>query len=299
MAFLFALLLVFLYMKAHYAYRCVNFYGLEVPQRKFVCSWKHDPAWYLEKMKTNIHIDSVRLPFSYEYVSCSNMTDMDNFIDTCGKMGLQVILDYHRGYEDHQGPSPVEPGITKDMWINLLLTVLDRYEDKPHVKAIGLFNEFQGFDIKSSEDLQTEAVQAIEDAFPGRYDYMLSCIDWGKNCTNMWNTVPNNRSYVEMHSYGFSVGKPPTAKQKVFVGEIGWMPNQTDNVNQFKNIVMKKRIKDICLWTVAHSSDTKGLYQDDCETLNQDIADTFNSFFEWNHIPCLRGSQNQSSFHSR
>jgi hypothetical protein len=272
------------------AYRCVNFYGLEVPQKKLVCSWQHDPSWYLEKMKQVIKIDSVRLPFSYEYVCCSNMTDMDAFIDSCEKLGIDVILDYHRGFADHQGGSPIENGITKEMWINALLYILERYQDRPHVRAIGLFNEFQGFDKLSAESLQQEAVTAIEDIFPGRFEYMLGCVDWGKDCTDMWNAIPNNRSLVEMHSYGFFVGKPPTVHHRVFVGEIGWRANETNNFNLFKQIVRKRRIKDICLWTVAHSMDTKTLFQDDCETINQDIADGFNSLFDWHQLQCLRGS---------
>jgi len=273
------------------AYRCVNFYGLEVPQKKFVCSWVHEPKWYLEKMKKLIKIDSVRIPFSYEYASCSDFRELDNFIRDCQNLEISVILDYHRGYSDHQGPSPVENGITKAMWIDMLIHVLERYHDQPHVKAITLFNEFQGTDYMTWQAMQLEAVTSLEDIFPGRYEYMLGCVDWGKDCSNMWNKVPNERSYIEIHSYGFGLGRYPNNRNKIFVGEIGWRANETSNFQEFKTIVRKRRIRDICLWTVAHSDDTKSLFQNDCETVNTDIQNDFNSLFDWNNISCLRGSK--------
>ena len=95
------------------SFRCINFYGLEVQQQKLVCSWVHDPGWYLDKMKELIQIDSIRLPFSQEYVTCSDMKLMDLMVLDCKSRNISIILDYHRGYADHQGPSPIETGIKK------------------------------------------------------------------------------------------------------------------------------------------------------------------------------------------
>lgn len=271
-------------------YRCVNFYGLEVPQQKFVCSWKHDPSWYLDQMIKNIQINSVRIPYSYQYASSSDLEELDFLVDACSSRNLSVILDYHRGFSDHQGPSPVEPGITKDMWIDMLLFIAERFKEKSAVKAIGLFNEFQGFDRTEAEGLQREAVDLIELAYPERYEYMLGCVDWGKDCTDMWNTLPNNRCWIEIHSYGFAEGKLPQNRHKIFVGEFGWRSSQKDLFDSFKRKLKARRIKDICLWTLAYSSDTDTLYKDDCETVDTAIQNDFNSLFEWSQPQCLRGT---------
>lgn len=271
------------------SYRCVNFYGLETPEKKFVCSWQHDPAWYLDKMKKLINLDSVRLPFSYEYASCSDFKEMDSFIEACDQRNITVILDYHRGYADHQGPSPVEQLITQEMWIDLLVAVLDRYETKKSVVAISLFNEFQITNTSLVEEMQLEAIDAIEMAFPNRYHYMVSCIDWGKDCSSMWKTLPNNHTFVEVHSYGFSAGKLPSPGVKIFIGEIGWRKNETKEFQIFKSLMKRRRIKDMCLWTIAHSRDTDNLFKDDCETANDFIVDSFNSLFTWTQPQCLRG----------
>ena len=272
------------------SFRCVNFYGLETPEKKFVCSWRHEPSWYLDKMKAILHIDSIRLPFSYEYASCSDFKEMDSFIVSCQEKNISVILDYHRGYADHQGMSPIEKEITKDMWIDMLITILDRYESKLNVVAISLFNEFQITNTSLAESLQLEAIDAIEAVFPNRYQYMVSCIDWGKDCSSMWKSVPNNRTLVEVHTYGFSPGKLPLTGSNVFIGELGWRRNETKEFNTFKTLVKRRRIKDICLWTVSHSRDTDNLFQDDCETPNDFIVDGFNSLFTWTQPQCLRGN---------
>lgn len=274
------------------SYRCVNFYGLETPEKKLVCSWVQNPAFYLDEMKRLIGIDSIRLPFSYEYGSCSNFEAMDSLIDSCQEKNINVILDYHRGYADHQGMSPIEKNITKEMWIDMLITVLDRYEEKSSVKAISLFNEFQINSTQEAEELQRDAITAIEDIFPGRFEYMVGCIDWGKDCSQMWNTLPNNRTFVEVHSYGFhgGTGKLPTHTNKIFIGELGWNKNETSEFESIKKELRRKKVKNICLWTLAHSKDTGNLYQDDCKTPNDFIVNGFNSLFESYQPKCLRGS---------
>lgn len=274
-------------------YRCINIYGLEVPQEKFVCSWQNNMDWYLDKAREVIEIDSVRLPFSYEYMSCSNKTLMDDFVRLCQRKGIDVILDYHRGYSDHQGSSPVEDKITYDMWVDMLTYTLDRYESYSVVKAIGLFNEFQTTNKTYVEDLQRRAVEELEERFPNRFEYMLGCADWSKDCSGMWTTLPNNRSWIEMHSYGFAKGLLPSNTNRVFVGEIGWRHNESSQFNEFRLLVKKKRIKNMCLWTLAHSHDTDNLFYNDCVTINQEISQGFNSLFDQHSIQCLRGIKSQ------
>lgn len=275
-----------------FAYRCINFYGLEVPQKRPVCSWVHSPEWYLDQAKELIHIDSIRLPFSQEYITCNDdLSALDEIVEACSKRNISVILDYHRGFSDHQGASPIENGISEDMWMDTLSFVLERYVHKPYVRAISIFNEFQGTNKSQIEDLQRKSVLILEEMFPSRYEYMVGCADWGKDCSGMWLTLPTNNTYIEMHTYGFAPGKLPLHTQKLFVGEIGWRKNETDTFNQFRRIVHHQHIHNICLWTLAHSHDTDNLFQDDCLTVNKYIQEGFNSLFDSYKPQCLRGNK--------
>lgn len=283
---------ILFFLPLTFAYRCINFYGLEVPQTKLVCSWVHNPEWYLDQVKDLIAIDSIRLPFSQEYITCNNdFRFMDEIIEACANRNISVILDYHRGYADHQGASPIEDGITEDMWLDTLLFVLQRYIHKLHVRAISIFNEFQGTNKQEIETIQRKAVLFLEDVFPKRYEYMVGCADWGKDCSGMWESLPTNNTYIEMHTYGFAPGKLPSNTQKLFVGELGWKQNETETFNHFKRIVHHRRIQNICLWTLAHSHDTDNLFQDDCITVNKHIQQGFNSLFESYKPQCLRGNK--------
>lgn len=279
------------------AYRCINFYGLETEAQSLVCSWKHEPGWYLQKAKDVINIDSIRLPFSYEYVASSDMEEMDCFIQSANELGLLVILDYHRGFKDHQGFSPIEGSITYEIWIETLVQVLDRYQNQDNVKAITLFNEYQGKDVLYWGQLLINTADYLETIFPRRYTYMLSCVDWGKNCTDLFELSPfPHNLMVEVHVYGFTHWTQDNYKDSfpskipvggIFVGEIGWRKYEIQNWFQnFRAFSRQKRLVHFCLWTVAHSSDTDNLFEDDCETINMDMANAFNSLFD--KAKCLR-----------
>jgi len=280
------------------AYRCINFYGLETTQAIPVCSWKHEPGWYLDRLKTSMGIDSVRVPFSYEYVSCQNdsMDGLRNLVRACGDRNLSVILDYHRGYADHQGPSPIEKEITYDRWAELWFTVLDDMVSAKHVKALSLFNEYQGSNKTDAESLQLKLAGAIENIYPDRFQFMFGCSDWGTDCRNMFDSLPSqrfaDRSYVEIHTYsfhGFNSSLWPAQGKRVFVGEMGWTDNATDWAKTTVSYLKSRRIRDVCLWTIAHSHDTGNVYEDDCETQKTESIDLFNSLYD--RPQCLRGNR--------
>lgn len=287
-----------------HAYRCVNFYGIETEAAKPVCSWVHDPSWYLNELVKKMHIDSIRLPFSYQYVSCGNFTSMDNIIHAAYVQNISIILDYHRGYADKQGPRPVEDGISEFDWGTIWLLVLNRYQQYPNIKALTLFNEWQDMDRKEAEDMQLRLVREIEIEFPGRYEYMLGCVDWGKNCAGMYTSLSNepffNRTYVEVHMYAFIKYTMnqweeifPKKPLRTFVGEFGWINNEqeTEWAKVAIRWLKRKQIFDVCFWTLAHSADTGGLYKDDCITEETTKMDMFNSLFD--PLTCLRGRNSQ------
>lgn len=281
------LLLLFLFIKKSSSYRCINFYGLETETKNFVCHWKHAPSWYLDEMIKHIEIDSVRVPFSRDYLLDSDMTVMDEFIYECAIRDLDVILDHHRTFEDHQGPSPEEDSYTQQDWIDALIFVLDRYKDTPNIKAITLFNEFQIEDKSKIQMMQIEAVSQLETLFPNRYTYMLGCADWGKDCGDMWLTLPSNNAMIEVHNYYF--GKtvfPKIEHNRVFVGEIGFNRTHPNEYIQTRKYLQQHKIFNICLWTVAFSKDTENLYNDDCETVNDYVKQSFNNLFQTNLLRC-------------
>lgn len=279
------------------AFRCINFYGLETSSKTPVCSWKHPPEWYLDNLKSSMGIDSVRIPFSYEYVSCDEgMQGLRSLVSRCAERNLSVILDYHRGYADHQGPSPVEKDITFEMYSELWLTLLDDFSGYNNVRALSLFNEYQGTNATEAEMQQLQMARLIESVHPGRYMYMLGCAVWGTDCRGMYSSLNKetfaDRSMIEIHVYDFhgplDPFKFPPAQFKVFVGELGWMDFSTSWAKSAVSYLRARRIKDACMWTIAHSNDTGNLYKDDCETLKNETVSIFNSLYQ--HPVCLRGS---------
>lgn len=271
--------------------RCMNFYGLETVSKDLVCGWQHNPRWYLERLKYDMFINTIRLPFSYEYVREGQWTNMDKIINDCHLLQMRVILDYHRTYNTHQGPVP-EEGISRQQFIDAWKTVLHRYYNYENVFGVGVFNEIQAFnDFKYTVDLHKEVVSALEAEFPDRFYYFLGCPNWGGNCLDMMSLrdlLPTvwNRTYIEVHKYSFSgeqstqawdISIPDTIQPNHwFIGEFGWKetePSQVEWAIEFINYLKSRGIYNACAWTIAHSGDTNGWWNDDCETFNWDKAE--------------------------
>lgn len=268
--------------------RCMNFYGLETGSRDVVCGWQHRPRWYLDKLQSNMYINTIRLPFSYEYVREAQWQHMDEIIGECETLGIRVILDYHRTWNTHQGPIPEEL-ISREEFIQAWLTVLGRYLNYSVLFGVGVFNEIQAInDFIYTHNLHREVVSAIEANFPGRFYYFLGCPNWGGNCSDMeeLKDMPTwNRTYIEVHKYSFSGTPGPKdwslsipdsiAPEHWFIGEMGWKmgePLQVEWATKFIEFLRERSIYNACMWTIAHSGDTEGWWKDDCETFDWDKA---------------------------
>lgn len=274
--------------------RCMNFYGLETDRESFVCDWIHEPKWYLYQLKRYMLINTIRLPFSYEYVTKSNMQRMDSFIDDCNDLGLDVILDYHRTWKSHQGYSP-EEGITREQFITSWINLARRYYNKKNVIGIGVFNEYQGSNYSYLINIQNGVIDAIEKEMPRRYSYFLGCTNWGGNCSEMSLNNYNadtDKIFIEVHKYIFSgnsvesdwnLSVPDTIPpENWFIGEMGWkddFPEQREWAEKFLVYLTKRNISNVCAWTIAHSGDTEGWWKDDCETFNWSKLALFNSLW--------------------
>lgn len=265
--------------------RCVNFYGIETPRKAPVCDWCHEPKWYLQQLKDGYGLNTVRLPYSREYAKGSDFKQMDLMMDTCKTLGLNVILDYHRTYANHQGSIPTE-GITLGEFLDTHIGLLQRYQDK--VWGVSVFNEIQVNNSRYTNHINHLVVNAIESQFPGKYFYFMGCPNWGHNCSGI--TIPigfENRSYIDIHQYAFtdnqttrSITFPTTIdSDKYFIGEIG---AKDEEMPWFKDQLLYLRdrnISNLCFWTIAHSADTGGLWKDDCNTIEQQKVDLLADFF--------------------
>lgn len=263
--------------------KCMNFYGLETDRRGLVCDWQHDPEWYLDKLKERLHINTIRLPFSYEYITSYDLSKMERIILSAGLRNMTVIMDYHRTWSSHQGPTP-EEGLSLTDFENVWVHVLQRFRHHDNIMGVGIFNEIQTDDAAYTKSMHKRVIGRIEAKFPGRYHYFAGCPEWGSNCTDMdLSEMPTwNRTFIEIHKYAFSENSDPEFWDKTMpaaipsdrwlVGETGWKSNDSAWAQTFLTYLNNRSIDNICLWTIAHSHDTDGFWKDDCETFEEDKA---------------------------
>lgn len=266
----------------------MNFYGLETPRASLVCDWSHAPTWYLERLQRDLTINTIRIPFSYEYINRGDLHNLDNLINECSRLNMNVILDYHRTWADHQGPTP-EEGISMNEFIDTWVKVAQRYQYNEHVMGIGIYNEIQlKEDFAYTMNMHVHVMKSIEAAVPDRYMYFAGCPGWGGNCSMMEPSVYGdlwNRTFIEVHKYIFSgasnfedweISMPRNIpSDHWFVGEVGWKQQDKDQrewAERFLAYLRYRRIYNVCAWTIAHSGDTDGWWLDNCETFNWEKA---------------------------
>lgn len=278
--------------------RCVNFYGIETERKAPVCDWQHEPKWYLQHLKEGYGLNSIRLPYSREYAIGNDFRKLDNLINTCHDMDIKIILDYHRTYSTHQGKTPTE-GITLGQFLDTHVGLLQRYREK--IWGVSVFNEIQITDGNYTNRINHMVVNAIESQFPNTYKYFLGCANWGHDCSDI--TIPEgfeNRSFIDIHQYAFTDNQttrnitfpsriPP---QNYFVGEIGAKSEEMPWLRNYLEYLEQRNITNLCFWTISHSSDTGGLWKDDCETIEQAKIDLLADFFRHQNPnqppPCTR-----------
>ena len=278
-------LLLLLGVRAIYALRCFNFYGFETPRYGLVCDWKNPPLYYLTLLKSSMGVDTIRLPFSRENILRNAFYYMDNFISDCASLHLNVILDYHRTWSNHQGPHP-EENITTQDFINAWVMIAYRYYEKDNVIGLDIFNEYQGWNSSYIIGIQNRVIRAIEEEMPGRYLFFVGCVNWGTDCEDFrldHFTIAPNRLFVTVHKYIFTGSNTVVEWDRTiprhipasnwFIGEVGW---RNDNAierqwaESFLAYLSSRDIHNVCAWTIAHSDDTGGWWKDDCESFQTD-----------------------------
>jgi hypothetical protein len=144
-----------------------------------------------------------------------------------------------------------------------------------------LNSEYTGTDVHYKEEWDTFIFNKIENAFPGRFILATTGLLWGGLLVglSLENLPYANRIMYSTHKYHFS--SPATREgwdasfgnvfppEKLIVGEWGFRdPEDMWFGRDFARYLLDKKIKNQFFWTVAHSGDTGGLWQDDCDTLN-------------------------------
>lgn len=283
----FLLLLIGAFAQMPNPIKCINFYGLETPYKNFVCSWKNSPEFYLRRLQQDMGVNTMRLPFSYEYISSGDVARMQEMVELCQRLNISIILDWHRTWSSHQGAIP-EEGITLDIFVSAWMNLLERFKSYPNVKGVGIFNEIQLMnDFDYTHKLHSYIIPMLEQQFPNRFSYFVGCPSWGGNCSDIrLEHMPTwNRTYVEVHKYKFSgvsdradwnISIPERIPpERWFVGEVGWKQAIDSDATWgkgFMQYLQSRKISNVCLWTIAHSGDTDGWFKDDCETFDIDKA---------------------------
>jgi hypothetical protein len=258
--------------------KCISIYGLETLARNFVCAWVHPVEFYVKELK-RLNFTMLRLPFSYQYVQENNFAKMDEFFSVAEKYNMSINLDMHRVWSDHQGPQP-EEGITLNEFIAKgWFPVLDRYVNHTSLIGHNIYNEYVNSDIPYIVSYSERVLLAVEQRYPKRFTYFVTGYIWSSSLQDFdLDRLPfSNRIKYSIHRYVWH-GSNETDWDKVFgshldqvvVGEFGFRNNDKDMTwaRKFIAYLKRKNIQDACYWTIAHSSDTDGLWYDNCDVID-------------------------------
>jgi hypothetical protein len=260
--------------------RCVNFYGLETERKDFVCSWVNPPGFYIDQLVRRLGVNTLRIPFSHEYVNDGDWSKLDAVVKLCDVNNINIIFDFHRVFATHQSPAP-DAEISLDQFLTSWTKVLDRYKGHSSAYGVSIFNEIHSSDWDYVNGVSLKIVNHLEKLYPERFYYFIGGGEWGSDVSGLTleGIVPINRSRVEVHIYkwhgnGHRVWNhriPIEHHQRVFIGETGWKrEEQQPWAQRWLQYLSDMNIYDFCFWTIAHSGDTGGLWLDDCTTPEED-----------------------------
>lgn len=266
--------------------RCISIYGLETNLRNTVCSWAHPAEYYIEKLH-EMGFNTLRIPFSAQYLVERNYDVLDRIIHKAEELHMQIVLDLHRIGNSYQEPDP-DKGISestsishRDGLMNWMATILTRYFQSPAVIGINSWNEYTGMSSKYKHDWDKYVFDMVESMFPGRFLYFATGLLWSGILSgfSLEDLPYRDRIIYSVHKYHFSgtgdradwegsFGNafPP---HKMVVGEWGFRdPEDVWWGENFANYLAEKKIHNNCFWTIAHSGDTGGLWWDNCNDIN-------------------------------
>lgn len=282
--------------------RGISFYGHETELGKFTCSWQHPTEYYLEKLQ-DMGFNSLRIPFSHQYVRNGDFSSLDHFFDIVGNYNMTVILDFHRINNYAQSPIPTD-GISQEEFWDTWVTIANRYKDKKELVALELFNEYQQSDSNYWNNFMKQTILYIEDKIPQRFEYIVNGMNWGGSLAGIsLEDIPiKDRVKYSIHKYIFSGNSVPSDwdvsfgsyPNKTIVTEYGFRTasegeDQTWWGRMFIDYLKKRNIRNTYFWCVSHSSDTRALFFDDCENINWEKLKIIKTLWEGEQKRMLRG----------
>lgn len=271
----------------HAVIKGISHYGLETDLGAsgcgYICCWANPLEFYVKTLH-DLEFNSIRIPFSAEYVQKGNFTIMDQFFELASKYNMNITLDYHRTFNSHQSYSPIAE-ISLPNFLQVWYTLIDRYQSNKQFYAISVFNEYQGSNTEWFTSLMKTIMMAIENKYPERFMYLAGCINWSGNCYGVdyeelpfadrvmyaWHKyIFSSTNGTYEHDWNYSVGQRP---DKIVLEEWGFKMEETEIAwaNRFILFLKQKHISSNFFWTIAHSGDTDGLFDDgDCTSINWD-----------------------------
>lgn len=266
---------------------CINFYGIETENAKPVCSWVHPPEYYLDVLIDQMDLNSIRIPFSGQYVQNGDFTELDNLVSLSADRGLKIILDYHRIKNTDQSPNPMD-GQTFLTFMDTWIKVLNRYQSQ--VYAVSLFNEDQGTDTNRILEYSLSAIYTIEVYFPNVFIYIVGSAFWNQRTIGLeglFARINPERVMVDVHWYPFigdvsylqDVTSSKIPVDNYFVGEFGWTRNEDGWFYNVQKWSTKKGFNKFCAWTIAHSDLGGTFWNNNCETPHYDKMAMFKLLF--------------------
>lgn len=282
--------------------RGISIYGHEVDGR-FTCSQSNPIDYYLQKLQ-EMGFNSIRVPFSYQYVQSGDFSSMDHFFDIVQNYNMSVVLDFHRVNNHAQSPVPTD-GISQEAFWDAWVVIANRYKDHPELVALELFNEYQGNDRNYWNNFMKQTILYIEERIPNRYNYIVNGHSWGGSLEgiSLEDLSIKDRIKYSIHTYIFSGDSVPSHwdevygsyPEKTIVTEWGFRAPPDPNEDQtwwakmFIEYLKKRNIKNTYFWTLAFSDDTKALFLDDCVTINWGKFSTIKTLWEDRRL--LRGTR--------
>ncbi len=261
----------------------INWFGFETEYNDLQCVWTHEKEWHIQKIK-ELGFNTIRLPFSLDYILNDNWSAMDDFFYLTHKYNIDVVLDFHRLYSTRQSPKPDDGIYSFNDFLNGWNIIIDRYKTYPNLKYIDIFNEYQGLNYNEWNDMAKTTIEFIEEKFPNQFHFFVGGVSWGGNLRNINIDLEhmNDRITYTIHKYHFSDSPPYEEKwdysfgdqPKKNVGEWGYISSNIEEslwAENFVNYLKSKNIRDTMFWTWSfNSGDTGGVLKEDCETIDYD-----------------------------
>lgn len=287
----------------------ITWFGFETENRAPMCLWSNDMDWNLRKME-ELGFNSIRLPFSYQFIQENVWWEMDKFFGKVQNYNLSVVLDFHRLENTHQSAKPYTNEISFDMFLDAWRVILQRYQNNSRLVAVDIFNEYQSDNYMEWNNLARQIVNYIESKFPKRFIYYIGGVSWGGDLhfVDLEDLPYSKRIFYTIHKYFFSDTEPfeerwdysfGEHKLIVSVGEWGYMSNQPNEVawaRRFVNWLLSKRIRNSYFFTWSYNSgDTGGILLGDCTHVDQDKMKLLHSFWDNRTIPLIENSNTKYS----